>query len=75
MMSDVRLSVVTVSWMTGPHLMDAVAAVLAAPGVDEFVMVSHENPPAAVAALRELAASHANFVLIETDANLGFAKG
>ncbi|SDM62616.1 glycosyltransferase family 2 protein [Maricaulis salignorans] len=74
-MSEVRLSVVTVSWMTGPHLMDAVAAVLAAPGVDEFVMVSHENPPAAVAALRELAASHANFVLIETDANLGFAKG
>lgn len=74
-MSEVRLSVVTVSWMTGPHLMDAVTAVLAAPGVDEFVMVSHENPPEIIAALRELAAKHAHFILIETDANLGFAKG
>lgn len=74
-MSEPSLSVVTVSWMTGPHLMEAAAAVLAAPGVDEFVMVSHENPPEAVAALRELAKRHANFVLIETGENLGFAKG
>ena len=74
-MSQQRLSVVTVSWMTGHTLMDAVDAVLAAPGVDEFVLVSHENPPRMVAALRKLAASHAHFVLIETDANLGFAKG
>lgn len=74
-MSQPRLSVVTVSWMTGPTLMAAVNAVLAAPGVDEFVLVSHENPPRIIAALRTLAASHANFVLIETDANLGFAKG
>lgn len=74
-MSDPRLSVVTVSWKTGPHLMEAAAAVLAAPGVDEFVMVSHENPPEAIAALRELAVRHQNFVLIETGENLGFAKG
>lgn len=74
-MSDPRLSVVTVSWKTGPHLMEAATAVLATPGVDEFIMVSHENPPEAVAALRELAARHANFILIETGENLGFAKG
>ncbi|WP_417467242.1 glycosyltransferase family 2 protein [Maricaulis sp.] len=74
-MSQPRLSVVTVSWMTGPHLMEAVTAVLAAPGVDEFVMVSHENPTEVVQGLRELAASHPEFVLIETDANLGFSRG
>jgi len=74
-MSELRLSVVTVSWMTGPHLMDAVSAVLATPGVDEFVMVSHENPPEIIAALRDLAAKHAHFILIETGKNLGFAKG
>lgn len=74
-MNNPRLSVVTVSWMTGPYLMEAATAVLAAPGIDEFVMVSHENPPEAVAALRDLAARHANFILIETGENLGFAKG
>lgn len=74
-MSEPRLSVVTVSWRTGPRLMEATAAVLAAPGVDEFIMVSHENPPEVVAALHALAARHANFVLIETGENLGFAKG
>ena len=74
-MSEPRLSVVTVSWKTGPHLMDAAKAVLAAPGIDEFVMVSHENPPEAIAALRELAERHSNFILIESGENLGFAKG
>ena len=74
-MSDPRLSVVTVSWRTGPHLMEAATAVLAAPGVDEFVMVSHDNPPEVIAALHELAARHDKFTLIETGENLGFAKG
>ncbi len=74
-MTQPSLSVVTVSWKTGPHLMEAVTSVLAAPGVDEFVMVSHENPPEVVTELRELAAQHANFILIETGENLGFAKG
>ncbi|WP_417482883.1 glycosyltransferase family 2 protein [Maricaulis sp.] len=74
-MINPRLSVVTVSWKTGPRLMEAVKAVLAAPGVDEFVMVSHENPPESIAALREMAARHANFTLIETGENFGFSKG
>lgn len=74
-MSDLRLSVVTVSWKTGFHLMDAVTAVLSAPGVDEFVLVSHGNPAETVTALRALADRRSDFILIETGENLGFAKG
>jgi GT2 family glycosyltransferase len=55
--------------------MEAATAVLEAPGVDEFVLVSHENPPEAVEALRQLASQYPHFKLIETNRNLGFAKG
>jgi N-acetylglucosaminyl-diphospho-decaprenol L-rhamnosyltransferase len=74
-MSVRRLSVVTVSWMTGPRLMESVEAVLAEPDVDEFVLVSHENPPHTLAALRDFAAENRRFVLIETGENLGFSRG
>lgn len=70
-----RLSVVTVSWQTGPRLLEAVAAILAAPGVDEFVLVNHGNPPDMIRRLREMAAGSDKLVLVETGANLGFAKG
>lgn len=71
----VRLTVVTVSWHTGPHLTEAVASILAAPGVDEFVLVNHGNPPEMIQSLRTMAADTDNFVLIETGSNLGFARG
>ncbi|WP_417487556.1 glycosyltransferase family 2 protein [Maricaulis sp.] len=70
-----RLSVVTVSWQTGPRLVEAVASILAAPGVDEFVLVNHGNPPEMIQSLRAMAADKDNFVLIETGANLGFSRG
>ena len=75
MVTELRLSVVTVSWKTGRRLMDSVRSVLAAPNVDEFVLVNHENPPETVAELRDLAAENSKFVLVETGANLGFGKG
>ena len=75
MVTELRLSVVTVSWQTGRRLMDSVRSVLAAPNVDEFVLVNHENPPETVAELRDLAAENSKFVLVETGANLGFGKG
>ncbi|WP_203293746.1 glycosyltransferase family 2 protein [Maricaulis parjimensis] len=75
-MSDAaRLSVVTVAWQTGPRLLEAVASILAAPGVDEFVLVNHGNPPELIRALRTMASNTDKFVLIETGANMGFAKG
>ncbi len=55
--------------------MDSVKSVLATLAVDEFVFVSHENPRATVVELRDLAAENPRFKLIETGANLGFAKG
>ncbi|MAC88606.1 glycosyltransferase family 2 protein [Maricaulis sp.] len=70
-----RLSVVTVSWQTGPRLIEAVASILAAPGVDEFVLVNHGNPPELIQSLRAMAADKDNFVLVETGSNLGFARG
>lgn len=70
-----RLSVVTVAWHTGPHLIESVASILAAPGVDELILVNHGNPPEMIQALRAMASDTDKFVLIETGANLGFAKG
>jgi N-acetylglucosaminyl-diphospho-decaprenol L-rhamnosyltransferase len=64
-----------VSWQTGPRLLEAVASILAAPGVDEFVLVNHGNPPDMIRRLREMAADSDRLVLVETGANLGFAKG
>jgi N-acetylglucosaminyl-diphospho-decaprenol L-rhamnosyltransferase len=55
--------------------MESVESVLAAPGIDELVLVSHENPPHTVAALRDFAAENKRFVLIETGGNLGFSRG
>jgi len=74
-MPDPKLSVVTVSWNTGPHLMECVTSVLSAPGVDELILVSHENPPATMTTLRDLASQSDKFTLIDTGTNLGFAKG
>jgi len=75
MVGEQRLSVVTVSWRTGKRLMDSVKSVLAAPNVDEFVLVNHDNPVETVAELRDLAAENPKFTLVETGANLGFGKG
>lgn len=75
MSGNLRLTVVTVSWHTGPHLLEAVSSILAAPGVDEFVLVNHGNPPEMIQALRAIAEARENFVLIETGSNLGFARG
>jgi N-acetylglucosaminyl-diphospho-decaprenol L-rhamnosyltransferase len=74
-MAEVRLSVVTVSWNTGPHLMECVRSVLAAPGVDELILVSHENDAQTVADLQNLARKNKKFLLVETGENLGFSKG
>ncbi|MFS2317067.1 glycosyltransferase family 2 protein [Maricaulis sp. D1M11] len=74
-MTDPILSVVIVSWMTGPRLLDCLHAVLTADQVDELVLVSHENPPEILHRLRDLDAAHSKMVLIETGQNLGFGVG
>jgi len=69
------ISVVMVSWRTGPVLDAALRAALSASDVDEVVLVNHGNPAAVEAKLDALAASEAKLTLVHTRANLGFARG
>ena len=46
------------------------ASILAAPGVDELVLVNHGNPPEMIQSLRAMAADRENFVLVETGSAL-----
>ena len=55
--------------------MECVHSVLAAPGVDELVLVSHKNDAETVAQLQNLARKNEKFLLVETGQNLGFSKG
>ncbi len=64
-----------VSWRTGPALDAALRAALAAPDVDEVVLVNHGNPPSVEARLDALAADEPKLQLIHSGANLGFAAG
>lgn len=70
-----RISVVMVSYRTGPALFGAIAACLAAPDVAELIVVNHDNPPEVVQRLDAIAATEPRVTLIHTGANLGFSKG
>lgn len=70
-----RVSVVMVSYRTGPVLFEAVEAALGAPDVDELIVVNHDNPPEDEARLVALAAAEDAMALINTRANLGFSRG
>lgn len=72
---EARISVVMVSWHTGPVLVQAIEAALSAHDVDELVLVNHGNPAERVEYLEEVAASDPRFILIHSGGNLGFAKG
>jgi len=69
------VSVIMVSWRTGPVLDGALRAALSACDVDEVVLVNHGNPASAEARLDALAAETPKLTLIHTRANLGFSKG
>ena len=72
---QIGVSVVIVTYQTGDVLFDCIQSVLAAPDVDELVLVNHGNPPETVARLEALAAREAKLCLVDTHANLGFARG
>ena len=69
------VSAVMVSWNTGPALFEAIDAALAAPDIDELVLVDHENPPEHARRLDEITAREPRLTLIRTGANLGFSRG
>ncbi|MFW5661947.1 MAG: glycosyltransferase family 2 protein [Oceanicaulis sp.] len=68
------VSVVMVSYRTGPSLFDAIASVLASEAA-ELVLVDHDNPQDDRARLDDLAAIEPRLKILRTNANLGFAKG
>lgn len=71
------VSVVMVSYRTGPVLFAAIAAVLAPdqPGVIELVLVDNGNPPAVTAELARRARSEPRLKVAGGHGNVGFARG
>lgn len=69
------VSAVMVSWRTGPALWEAIAAALAAPDITELVLVNNGNAPETERRLRALDSLRGDFVLVEGQGNVGFARG
>lgn len=70
-----QISVIMVSYMTGPALLEAVAAVIADPEIFEIVIVDNGNSYAAREKLSQLVNDHDRIRLIQSHGNIGFAKG
>lgn len=70
-----HLSVIMVSYRTGPDLFDAIEACLAEPRVDELIVVNHDNPAEDVERLSAHAERETRLTLVHTGANLGFSRG
>lgn len=69
------LSVVMVSYNTGPVLFESIEAVLAEPLVTELIVVNHDNPREDVYRLVDLDKAEPRFTLVMSGGNLGFSKG
>jgi len=69
------VSVVMVSYRTGPVLFSAIESVLAAPDVNELVLVDHGNPARIIERLEKMAENEPRLKLIHTGSNLGFSRG
>lgn len=69
------LSVIMVSYRTGPSLFLSIDAVMSAHEVAELVLVNHENPRETVLRLDALARTRPKLRLIHSGGNLGFARG
>ncbi len=68
------VSVVMVSYRTGPLLFRALDSVLQQAATSELLLVNNGNPPPIEVDLRRLSAQTKNLVLIEGQGNVGFAR-
>lgn len=68
------IAVVMVSYHTGPVLEAACAAVLAEPGVTEFILVDNGNPAEAESYLDQLSIREHRVQLIRGHGNIGFGR-
>jgi len=70
-----RISVIMVSYMTGPALHESVAAVLDDPDVYELVLVDNGSTEAGRQAINRLIVTDDRVKLLQGQGNIGFAKG
>lgn len=68
------ISVIMVSYMTGPALMEAISAVLADPDIFELIVVDNGNTESARARLSELTAKRNSVRFLQGHGNIGFAR-
>jgi len=70
-----RISVIMVSYMTGPALHESVAAVLDDPGIYELILVDNGSSEAGRQAINRLIVADDRVRLLQGQGNIGFAKG
>jgi len=70
-----RISVIMVSFMTGPALLEAITAVINDPEIFELVIVDNGNTYAARQKLSDLVTEHDKIRMLQSHGNIGFAKG
>lgn len=68
------ISVIMVSYMTGPALMEAIMAVLADRDIHELIVVDNGNTESARARLSELTAKRTRVRFLQGHGNIGFAR-
>jgi len=68
------ISVIMVSYMTGPALMEAITAVLADRDIYELIVVDNGNTESARARLSELPAKRTRIRFLQGHGNIGFAR-
>ena len=70
-----RISVIMVSFMTGPALLEAISAVIDDKEIFELVIVDNGNTFTARQKLSELVTEHDKIRMLQSHGNIGFAKG
>lgn len=70
-----RVSVVMVSYMTGPALQEAIRAVINDPAIFELILVDNGNTEPARQRLADYVVKHNRIRLLQGHGNIGFARG
>lgn len=68
------ISVIMVSYMTGPALLEAINAVMADPDIFELILVDNGNTLDARKRLSDVASQHNSIRLLQGHGNIGFAR-
>lgn len=69
-----NVSVITVTYHTGPVLFDMITSVLKQAEALELILVNNGNPPEVIEKIKELAKSDTRIRLVESGGNVGFAS-